>query len=286
MHVVVMVLCASNVATRMVLAAFRYNMAGINDEAAAACDAEGKDTRSFSEKKNFQVKESSSQLSVQKCIAVSLILEAAVLVLMAGAFLLFLPACIIMFRRVERKLDAIIQEMNLRSDLGTVFLPHEFSAAAADVAQSQVEMQVVQARSSPNRLKAAATAQRMRFVLCLLLVLAALIAQALHAVFAAILQFVAAKPNPACGRCGSCQDVERLMVVWYENTPQLFLVVVSVCSTLPLMFSLWLMMTKEDREMMLNPGRFRTDSSELLQDNRGTEARLKAERVRMGVELL
>jgi hypothetical protein len=83
--------------------------------------------------------------------------------------------------------------MNLRSDLGTVFLPHmhEFSAAAADFAQSQVEMQVVQARSFLNRLKEAATAQRMRFVLCILLALAALITQA--AVFAAIIQFVAAK---------------------------------------------------------------------------------------------
>jgi hypothetical protein len=126
----------------------------------------------------------------------------------------------------------------------------------------------------------------MRYVLCLLLVLAALVAQALHAVFAAILQFVTAKPNPACDRCGSCQDVERLMVVWYENTPQLFLGVVSVCSTLPLLFSLWLMITKEDRELMLNPGRFRTDTIDLQQDKRGTEARLKAERVRMGVELL
>ena len=104
-----MVLCASNVVVRMVLAAFRYNMAGINDEAAAACDAEGKDTRSFSEKEKLQVEASSSQLSAQKCLAVSLILEAALLVLMAGAFLLFFPACIVMFRRVERRLDVIIQ---------------------------------------------------------------------------------------------------------------------------------------------------------------------------------
>ncbi len=76
------------------------------------------------------------------------------------------------------------------------------------------------------------------------------------------------------------------MRTWYSYTPDFYALVISTCSTLPLMFSLWLMMTKEDRELMLNPGRFRTESSELQHDKRGTEARLKAERVRMGVELL
>ena len=84
---------------------------------------------------------------------------------MASAFLLFFPACIVMFRRVERRLDAIIQEMNLRSDLGTVFLPYEFSPAAADGARSQVEMQVVEARAFLGRLKCAAAAQVRRCTL-------------------------------------------------------------------------------------------------------------------------
>jgi len=45
-------------------------------------------------------------------------------------YMLFSPACIVMFRRVERRLDAIIEEMNLRSGVGTVLLPFEFSPEA------------------------------------------------------------------------------------------------------------------------------------------------------------
>jgi hypothetical protein len=65
-------------------------------------------------------------------VGISLVLEAALLAFMAGGFLLFFPACIVMFRRVERRLKTIMQEMSLRSDVGTVFLPYEFSPAAAD----------------------------------------------------------------------------------------------------------------------------------------------------------
>jgi hypothetical protein len=57
------------------------------------------------------------------------------------------------------------------------------------------------------------------------------------------------------------------------------------------MFSLWLMITKEDRELMLHPSKFMTDEiSHRLQpgqsvDEREIEAKLKAERIRMGIEL-
>jgi hypothetical protein len=57
------------------------------------------------------------------------------------------------------------------------------------------------------------------------------------------------------------------------------------------MFSLWLMITKEDRELMLHPSQFMTDEiSHRLQpgqsvDEREIEAKLKAERIRMGIEL-
>jgi hypothetical protein len=45
-------------------------------------------------------------------------------------------------------------------------------------------------------------------------------------------------------------------------------------------------MTKEDRALMLNPGRFRTDAIALQPVEDETTARLNAERVRMGIELL
>ena len=76
------------------------------------------------------------------------------------------------------------------------------------------------------------------------------------------------------------------MYLWYSHMPEISILVVSTCSTLPLMLSLWLMMTKEDRALMLNPGRFRTDAIALQPVADEATARLNAERVRMGIELL
>ena len=134
-------------------------------------------------------------------------------------------------------------------------------------------------------MKSAAAVQRMRFFLCLLLVIAALVVMAVHNTFVALFSF-SAPANSACGRCGSCQDLDYLMYTWYQYTPHVSFLVFAMSSTLPLMFSLWLMMTKEDRALMLNPGRFRTDSCEQHAHEVDNSARLKAERVRMGLELL
>jgi hypothetical protein len=157
-----------------------------NKHSGAACNAEGTDTRSAADRENWLDALSTAEEKVIGSLASSRVIEAAVLVLTACAFLLFFPACIVMFRRVERRLDAIIQEMNHRSDLGTVFLPYEFSPAAADGARSQVEMQVVEARAFLGRLKSAAADQGMRFFLCLLLVLAALVVRAAFALFTVV----------------------------------------------------------------------------------------------------
>ncbi len=133
-----MLLCSLNVVARCVLAAYRAEKAGLFDEAAAACDAEGKDTRSPSAIKDWQSRDSASSENREKSLFATRFLEAFVLVMMAFSFQLFFPACLVMFRRVERKLDSIIQEMSLRSDIGSVFLPFEFSAAAADGTKTQV----------------------------------------------------------------------------------------------------------------------------------------------------
>ncbi len=288
LHVAAMALCLLNAVARFVLVAYAAESAGLQVEAAAACDAEGNDRRSASDKKIWSDRVSASKQNVQKSIAPAVVVEAAILVLMSGGFLLFFPACIHMFRRIESRLNAIIQEMALRSDVGTVLLPYEFSPAAADGARTQEEMQVVEARSFLGRMKHAAAVQRRRFLLCLVLVLAALLVQATDAVFVALVVInpLTAKPNPACDNCASCQSVEHLISEWFTGTPELFPLVVSMCSTLPLMFSLWLMLTKEDRALLLHPGRFRADAVALKPFESETEARLKAERVRMGVELL
>jgi hypothetical protein len=199
---------------------------------------------------------------------------------MAGSFLLFFPACIVMFRRVEQRLNAIILEMSLRSDIGNVFLPMEFSEGAPD----QLEMPIGEAREFLGRMKSSAAAQRRRFIFCLIMVIGALVSQASVAVLIAIVAF--SDPlDHSCSVCETCQSVSYLMLEWYDFTPEMFPLVASLCSTIPLVFSLWLMMTKEDRVLMLHPDRFYIDRISLQPVESDMETKLKVERMRMGVEL-
>ncbi len=75
-----------------------------------------------------------------------MVLETAVLVLVASGFLLFFPTIVVMFHRVEQRLDTLLQEMNLRSDIGTAMLPFEFSPRAANGSETQTEMPIVDTR--------------------------------------------------------------------------------------------------------------------------------------------
>ena len=121
----------------------------------------------------------------------------------------------------------------------------------------------------------------------MVLVLFALVAQASIAILVSLATYVFnSNRNVGCGDCEACQVVEYLISGWVDNTPEWFPLIVSTLTTLPLMFSLWLMTTKEDRELMLNPGRFRADSIALQPALCEASARLKTERVRMGIELL
>jgi hypothetical protein len=294
MNTVVMLLCVFNVVARVVVAAFRVEAAAAYDAAAAACDGQGQDTVASLQIHADYVRISESNIS--KSTAVSRVLEASILVIMAAGFLLFFPACIVMFRRVERRLRAIMQEMGLRSDLGNVFLPFEFSPQAAVVPQAdtslsvervQVEMPVVEARSFLHRIKTDAAAQRRRFVACIVIVPLALVVQAIMAVVIAVRAFAFAESevDASCGKCESCQNIISLIKVWYDGTPELFALVSSLCSTLPLVFGLWLMMTKDDRDIMLHPRRYLPDEIARRPVADEASANLKVQRLRMGIEL-
>jgi hypothetical protein len=135
-------------------------------------------------------------------------------------------------------------------------------------------------------IEASAALQRRRFVLCLVLVTAALIALALRAVFAVSFSFNS-NYNPDCGECESCQEVGYFMRIWYNFVffPEGFPLLVSLSSTLPLVFSLWLMTTPEDRALLLHPDRFRTETIALQPVQTEREENLYAERLRLGINL-
>jgi hypothetical protein len=249
-------------------------------EVAAACDANGKDTVVSRSIYNQELQRAISM--TDSCNFVALLFEAAILVLVAFGFCLFFPAIIVMFRRIEIRLDALLQQMDLRSDLGTVLLPFEFTDCASDGSQTQVEMPIIEARAFLGRIKLAAAAQRRRFFLCLTIILLCTVVLSSDAIFLAV---AIGHSNDCLFVCGACQSTFNLMRHWYSSTPENFPVVISLTMMFPMVLSLWLMTTKEDRELLISPGTRTADSLELHSVESTSHSRLTKERVRMGIQL-
>jgi hypothetical protein len=284
MHLASMLLCTLNAVARFVAAGFFAHTAMLYDEAAAATDQKGADTRSSLD---IWVNTTIPFFATRNAsVTVTRVVEAVLLVFVAFGYLIFFPACIVMFRRVQRQLDSIVQEMNLRSDEGSAFLPFEFSPPAADGSHSQTQLPIVEVRAFLCDIKSSAVAQRRRFLFCLLLVLTALVVHASYALFIAIVTSNLSR-NFSCGVCGSCQPVQVLIAYWVIFTPELHPYILSLCSMPPLLFSLWLMTTPQDRALLLllNPSRFLTHAVTLQRAETVDEATRRSHRVRMGINL-
>jgi hypothetical protein len=178
-------------------------------------------------------------------------------------------------------MDGLIHEMSLRTDQGNAMLPFEFSPRAADGSETQMEMPITEARQYMRDIKSAASAQRWRFVFCLVFVTVALVALACNAVFVAYV--AVGKYNPECGFCEPCQTPQLFMRQWYIFTPEMAPLVASLSFTLPLVFSLWLLTTPEDRDLLMNPRKYRSEEILLHPTDTSRNRRLMAERIRLGI---
>jgi hypothetical protein len=274
-----------NILARVTGIGFTSQKSQLFDQAAAATDAQGGDTDlSLS----FVQRAMSPEIHTGTFTsnAVGNVFEATLLVFVAVAFLLFFIIVIVMFHRVELRLETLIQEMRLRSDQGTAFLPFEFLPRPADGSDTQTEMPIADVRRYLRDVQSSSAAQRKRFLFCLVWCMAALTVLTSNAVFVAFASFYTSQ-TPQCGRCdASCQPVRMLMLEWHTHTPELLPLVVSLSTALPLMFSLWLMTTPEDRALLMHPSRFRTHKIIMNPVETTREAQLKAERIRMGINLL
>ena len=76
------------------------------------------------------------------------------------------------------------------------------------------------------------------------------------------------------------------MFNWYNAQPELLPLVTSLSSTLPMVLSLWMMTTPEDRALLMHPSRFLAEEMAAHPVETSREARLKAERKRLGINLL
>jgi hypothetical protein len=276
------VLCVCNVVARFVAGAFNAQRVLLVDKAAAETAADGSDTEASRSLHSDALSDNSGFVT---SLAVSQTLVTGVFALEVSSFLLFFPASIVMFRRVERRLDNLIQEMNLRSDHGNAFLPFEFSPPAADGSQTQVELPIVEVRQFLQTIKSSAASQRRRFILCLALILLALCVISLNAVFIIVVGTQANRNATCSSECGQCQSIHYILQQWYINTPEIVPLVLSLCIAPPTVFALWLMTTPEDRALLLHPDRFLTESIALQPIATEREARLRAERERMGINL-
>ena len=232
--------------------AYKIKAVGLFDQAAAACDAQGNDT---SLSKDLR-KHASNALDVEETIAsVQYVLEAVVLVVMSAAYMVFIPVCVAMFGRVERRLIRVLGQIEYKLDDSIVFLPAEYNPQAADgaVADTEIRMRCDKGKELLRTTLTEAIGQRRRFVAACAIVLVTFFLRAsfdfLHAYSAFNDPY-----NPACGICDPCQTDATLINVWLIYTPEFQSIVVALSSPLPLVISLWLMMTKEDRMQLVFSG--------------------------------
>ncbi len=236
-----------------VAAAYFVKSAVMLDQAAAACDAQGNATissRSLNKDANNLV------VTAGDAIAVQAVLEAIVLVVMCFAYTVFIPVCVSIFSRTERRLIRILGQIEYKLDHSVVFLPAQYNPQSAHgaVADTEIRMRCDEAKELLRSTLAEATAQRRRFVsACAIVLLTFFLRASFDLLYAYAHVDSSLNSDPVCGQCDPCQSDRWLIKLWLDYTPEFQVIVVALSSPLPLVVSLWLMMTKEDRMLLVFP---------------------------------
>ena len=235
----------------VVAAVYCVKAAGVaDDQAAAACDdAQGNATNLCTALLNDAVNFASI---AGDAAAVQAVLEAIVLVVMCAAYTVFIPVCVSMFGRAERRLIRILGQIEYKLDHSEVLLPAQYNpqAARGAAAGAEIRMRCDKAKELLRSTLAAAMAQRRRFVGACSIVLVTFFLRASFDLLRAYAN-IDNQYNPLCGRCDPCQSDRFLIATWLDYTPEFQSIVVALSSPLPLVVSLWLMMTKEDRMLLV-----------------------------------
>ena len=237
----------------VVAAVYSVKGAGVaDDQAAAACDPQGNATNLCTALQNDYINFiniSDDAASVQS------VLEAIVLVVMCAAYTVFIPVCVSVFGRAERRLIRILGQIEHKLDHSEVLLPAQYNPQAAHgaAAGGEIRMRCDKAKELLRSTLAEATAQRRRFVgACSIVLLTFLFRAFLNLLFAYSLFDNSRNSNPLCGACDPCQSDQFRIGIWLDYTPEFRAIVVAL-SSLSLVVSLWLMMTKEDRMLLVFP---------------------------------
>jgi hypothetical protein len=166
--------------------------------------------------------------------------------------MVFIPVCVSMFGRAERRLIRILGQIEYKLDHSEVLLPAQYNPQAAHgaAAGGEIRMRCDKGKELLRSTLAEATAQRRRFVGACSIVLVTFLLRASFDLLYAYSN-VDNQHNPLCGHCDPCQSERYLIFTWLLYTPEFRATVVALSSPLPLVVSLWLMMTKEDRMLLV-----------------------------------
>jgi hypothetical protein len=234
--------CVAGVLAMYVAIAFSLESANMFDQA-ATCDAQGC---------NDQLAESALNKLLQAITALSAqnVLEAVVLVMICFAYTIFVPVSVAMFSRAELRLSEALDCFANNQDNEQVMIPVEYAPVEADGAVGKIAMNCGDAKALLRKKRESVLARRQRFVTACGIVLIAFMARASAALMSAFVFFNYSE-NKQCGACEPCQNDAFLIRKWLDYTPEFQRVIVTLSSPLPLVLSLWLMMTKKERRALL-----------------------------------
>jgi len=248
-------------------AAGAYDMqtAGVDEQAAAACGPAGNDTEPSLKFKNQTgdiLRNAHTATSVQS------VCEAVALMVTAVSYLLLVVRNVALYRRAEHVAAATLLSLADRSERISANVSDVF-AESHRAGSTDAAVQIVQDTQQ------ALVEQRRRLIAACAVVLVCFPARAGFDLLFAYSQFNAAY-NPACKTCDPCQSEQYLMYKVLENTPEARPVAVAISFPLPMVLSLWLMMSSwERRHLRRGFGANKTEE----------EQRAVAARARMGVDL-
>jgi len=202
-----------------VAGAYISQAAGLNDQAAAACDSRDKATNS-----SFALLDEANAIRAQADTAASVqaVLEAIALLLISAAYLILVPLSVAMFRRAERVGAHALAIVAARADAGDPMARR--SAEAASIVDETMQ---------------AAAEQRRHLVFACVVVLITFPARAALVLLRAYASFNN-QINPVCRRCDPCQSDQFLINEWLGFTPEFAPIFEALSSPLTLVVTLWI----------------------------------------------
>jgi hypothetical protein len=178
--------------------------------------------------------------------------EAVALMITALSYLLLVVRSVALYRRAERVVATALLSLSdksfERSTLPAVFAEADYTGSA----DSTVQLETSSAVEVLEGTQKAAADKRWRLIAACAIVLLSFPARAAFDLLQAYSNINARlhERNPLCGPCDACQSEQYLINTWIVNTPEFQPIVVAVSSPLPMMWSLWLMMSAWERRHM------------------------------------